>query len=209
MTGEQERSKRENQKGLSPVPDGAQSQTIDQLFADCILINHWNDEFNGAAGTGVKKANWIYDTGTGYGCAGCLFNWGTGEVETMTRSRANVYQDDADHLNIKPIRNAKGNWTSGRIETQRTDFAAPPGGKLAVVASIQQPNVSGNAALGYWPALGSAFRGNHLNWPRIGEIDIHCLWNIHARRLRAGLHIESVVTVRLPLAMLMAAVFVL
>jgi beta-glucanase (GH16 family) len=40
---------------------------------------------------------------------------------------------------------------------------------------IQQPNISGPAAAGYWPAfwtLGAPFRGNYLNWPRIGEIDI-------------------------------------
>ncbi|HLB78698.1 MAG TPA: 1,3-beta-glucanase, partial [Candidatus Dormibacteraeota bacterium] len=91
----------------------------------------WSDEFNGAAGTGVNTANWIYDTGTGYSCAGCPSNWGTGEVETMTSSTANVYQDGAGHLAIKPIRSANGTWYSGRIETQRTDFAAPVGGKLA------------------------------------------------------------------------------
>ena len=135
----------------------------------------WSDEFNGAAGTGVNTANWIYDTGTGYSCAGCPSNWGTGEVESMSSSTANVYQDGAGHLAIKPIRSANGTWYSGRIETQRTDFAAPVGGKLAVEGSIEQPNVTGNAALGYWPAfwmLGSAFRGNYLNWPGIGEIDI-------------------------------------
>jgi beta-glucanase (GH16 family) len=72
------------------------------------------------------------------------------------------------------VRDAKGNWTSGRIETQRSNFAAPVGGKLAVEASIQVPNVTGAAAQGYWPAfwmLGSAFRGNYNNWPKIGEID--------------------------------------
>ena len=42
----------------------------------------------------------------------------------VTDSTANVYQDVAGRLAIKPIRDAAGNWTSGRIETQRTDFAA-------------------------------------------------------------------------------------
>ena len=133
----------------------------------------WNDEFSGAANTAVNGSNWLYDTGTGYpGSAG---QWGTGEVESMSSSTANVYQDGAGHLAIKPIRDGNGNWTSGRIETQRTDFAAPAGGELAVEASIQQPNVSGAAAAGYWPAfwmLGQGFRGNYNNWPGIGEIDI-------------------------------------
>lgn len=133
----------------------------------------WSDEFSGAAGTGVNTSNWLYDTGTSY--PGGAPNWGTGEVEIMSSSTANVYQDGAGHLAIKPIRQSNGSWTSGRIETQRTDFAAPSGGQLAVEASIQQPNVSGAAAAGYWPAfwmLGQGFRGNYQNWPGIGEIDI-------------------------------------
>jgi beta-glucanase (GH16 family) len=138
----------------------------------------WSDEFNGAANTGVDTNNWLYDTGTGYGCAGCPLNWGTNEVESMTSSTSNVFQDGMGHLSIKPIHNGSNSasgWTSGRIETVRTDFQAAPGGALAVEASIQQPNVSGSAALGYWPAfwmMGAPFRGNYLNWPGIGEIDI-------------------------------------
>jgi len=135
----------------------------------------WSDEFNGAVGTGVNTANWLYDTGTGYGCSGCSSNWGTGEIEKMSDSRANVYLDGAGHLAIKPIRSASGAWTSGRIETRRTNFAAPIGGIMAVEASIQMPNVTGAAAAGYWPAfwmLGTQFRGNYLNWPSVGEIDI-------------------------------------
>ncbi|HET8840448.1 MAG TPA: glycoside hydrolase family 16 protein, partial [Ktedonobacteraceae bacterium] len=134
----------------------------------------WNDEFNGAANTGLNTGNWLYDTGHGYSCSGCPGNWGTGEVESATTSTANVFQDGSGHLVIKAINNG-GNWTSGRVETQNTSFAAPPGGEMAVEASLQQPNVSGAAAAGYWPAfwmLGSAFRGNYLNWPGIGEIDI-------------------------------------
>src|SRR5579871_460633 len=101
----------------------------------------WGDEFNGAANTGVNTSNWLYDTGTGYGCSGCPSGWGTGEVESMTNSTANVYQDGSGHLVIKAI-NSGGNWTSGRIETQQTSFAAPAGGELAVEASIEQPNVT-------------------------------------------------------------------
>jgi beta-glucanase (GH16 family) len=46
---------------------------------------------------------------------------------------------------------------------------------MAVEASIRMPNVTSAAAAGYWPAfwmLGAGFRGNDLNWPGIGEIDI-------------------------------------
>jgi hypothetical protein len=145
---------------VPPTPSG-----WTQVFAD---------DFSGASGTGVNTANWLYDLGHGYpGGAG---NWGTGEVESATNSTANVYQDGAGHLVIKPIRDGGGNWTSGRIETQRTDFAAPAGGKLRIEAALQQPNVSGAAALGYWPAfwaLGAAARGTGATgWPGIGEIDM-------------------------------------
>jgi beta-glucanase (GH16 family) len=132
------------------------------------------DDFNGAADTGVNTADWLYDLGTGY--PGGAANWGTGEIETMTNSTANVFQDGQGHLMISPIRDAAGNWTSGRIETQRTDFAAPAGGKLRFEASLRQPDVSGAAAAGYWPAfwsLGAAARPvGATNWPSIGEIDL-------------------------------------
>jgi beta-glucanase (GH16 family) len=134
----------------------------------------WSDEFNGAGGVG---SDWIYDTGTGYGCAGCPANWGTGEVETMSSSTVNVFQANGN-LNIRAIHNdsnpTKG-WASGRIETSRTDFQPPPGGAMAIEARLQQPDVNTTNGLGYWPAfwmLGAPFRGNYLNWPGIGEIDI-------------------------------------
>ncbi|GAA3282493.1 glycoside hydrolase family 16 protein [Dactylosporangium vinaceum] len=145
---------------LPPTPAG-----WTQVFAD---------DFSGSAGTGVNTANWLYDLGHGYpGGAG---NWGTGEIENMTNSTANVYHDGNGNLAIKPIRDGAGNWTSGRIETQRTDLAAPAGGKLRMEARIQQPNVNTSNGAGYWPAfwaLGAAARGTGASgWPGIGEIDM-------------------------------------
>ncbi|WP_329527916.1 glycoside hydrolase family 16 protein [Streptomyces sp. NBC_01462] len=131
------------------------------------------DDFNGAAGTGVNTSNWQYDTGTSY--PGGAANWGTGEVETMTSSTNNVALDGNGNLLITPRRDAAGNWTSGRIETTRTDFQPPAGGKLRVESRLQMPNVTGAAAKGYWPAfwaLGAPYRGNYQNWPSVGELDI-------------------------------------
>jgi beta-glucanase (GH16 family) len=134
----------------------------------------WSDDFTGAAGTGVNAGNWLYDNGTGY--SGGAAHWGTDEVETMTSSTANVALDGAGHLAITPVRDYAGNWTSGRIETQRTDFAPPVGGVLRVEASIQQPDVTTATGAGYWPAfwmLGAAARPvGASNWPGIGEVDI-------------------------------------
>ncbi|WP_371663789.1 glycoside hydrolase family 16 protein [Streptomyces sp. NBC_00280] len=131
------------------------------------------DDFNGTAGTGVNTTNWQYATGTSY--PGGPANWGTGEIETMTNSTTNVSLDGSGNLRITPVRNSAGGWTSGRIETNRTDFQPPAGGKLAVQARLQVPNVTGASALGYWPAfwmLGAPYRGNYQNWPSVGEIDI-------------------------------------
>ncbi|MET9132506.1 glycoside hydrolase family 16 protein [Streptomyces antibioticus] len=146
------------------------------------------DDFNGAAGTGVNTANWQYSTGTSY--PGGPANWGTGEVETMTNSTSNVSLDGNGNLRITPLRNAAGNWTSGRIETVRTDFQPPAGGKLRIEGRIQMPNVTGTAAEGYWPAfwaLGAPYRGNYQNWPSVGELDI--MENVQGRnQVWATLH---------------------
>ncbi|MFD5073491.1 glycoside hydrolase family 16 protein [Streptomyces sp. NPDC058371] len=131
------------------------------------------DDFNGAAGSGVNTSDWRYTTGTGY--PGGPANFGTGEVETMTSSTNNVSLDGAGNLRITPRRDAAGNWTSGRIETNRADFQPPAGGRLRVESRIQMPNVTGAAAKGYWPAfwmLGAPYRGNWWNWPGVGELDI-------------------------------------
>ena len=94
----------------------------------------------------------------------------------MTDSTANVFHDGEGNLAIKPIRDSAGNWTSGRVETKRTDFAAPVGGKVRIEGRLQLPNVSGAAAAGYWPAfwtLGDAARPvSAANWPGVGEWDI-------------------------------------
>ena len=133
----------------------------------------WSDDFSGAAGTGVNRTDWLYSTGTSY--PGGAAQWGTGEIETMTDSTANVAHDGSGNLRITPIRDRQGNWTSGRIETQRTDFQPAPGKVMRIEARIQMPNVTGAKAQGYWPAfwaLGAPFRGNYTNWPSVGEIDI-------------------------------------
>jgi beta-glucanase (GH16 family) len=127
------------------------------------------DDFNGAAGSGVDPNNWRYDTGTGV--------FGTGEIETMSNSTANVFRDGAGHLVIRALHsgsNPTGGWTSGRIETQSSSFGAPPGGIVMMQSSLQQPNLSTSNGLGYWPAfwmLGAPLRSGG-SWPSVGEVDI-------------------------------------
>jgi riboflavin synthase alpha subunit len=72
---------------------------------------------------------------------------------------------------LKAINNG-GTWTSARIESTRDDFQAPPGGKLEMTASIQQPSPANGT--GYWPAfwaLGAPMRTGG-GWPQSGEIDM-------------------------------------
>jgi hypothetical protein len=122
----------------------------------------FSDNFAGAAGSAPSAANWFYDIGTGYG---------TGEIENTTNSTNNVYLDGNGDLVLKATE-ANGTWTSGRIESTRDDFQAPPGGELEMTASIEQPNPA--SGLGYWPAfwaLGSPMRAGG-GWPTSGEIDM-------------------------------------
>jgi hypothetical protein len=127
----------------------------------------WNtvfsDDFAGAAGSAPSAQNWFYDIGTGYG---------TGEVENTTSSTSNVHLDGNGDLDITATEGSNGTWTSGRIESTRDDFEAPPGGEMEMTASIEQPDPANG--LGYWPAfwaLGSPMRAGGT-WPESGEIDM-------------------------------------
>jgi beta-glucanase (GH16 family) len=133
----------------------------------------WSDDFNGPSGSLPSSANWQIDLGHGY--PGGPDRWGTGEIQRYTDSPANLSLDGNGNLRITALRSGSGEWTSGRIETHRANFKAPPGGTLRIEGRLQVPNVTGDAALGYWPAfwaLGSPYRGNYWNWPSIGEFDI-------------------------------------
>jgi hypothetical protein len=55
----------------------------------------WADDFNGRAGRGVDRSVWKYDTGQGI--------FGTGEIETMTDSPANVHLDGHGNLEITAL----------------------------------------------------------------------------------------------------------
>lgn len=118
----------------------------------------WSDDFDGPAGTGVNPSVWKYNTGQGI--------FGTGEIETMTSSTSNVHLDGRGDLDITALGQGQS-WTSGRIQTISSDFAAPAHGEMAVTASIRQPNPPGG--LGYWPAFWMLGPGD---WPGTGEIDI-------------------------------------
>ncbi len=133
----------------------------------------WSDDFNGANGSLPSSANWIFDTGHNY--PGGPANWGTGEVQNYTNSTNNLALDGTGNLRITPRRDGAGNWTSARIESQRSNFKPPAGGVLRDRGPDPDAQRHRRCALGYWPAfwaLGAPYRGNYWNWPGIGEFDI-------------------------------------
>lgn len=133
----------------------------------------WSDDFIGTSNSLPNPSNWRVDTGTSY--PGGPSNWGTGEIQVYTSNVGNLRLTGDGVLQITPLKDNNGVWTSARIETQRADFVAREGGKMRIQARIIMPHVSGQEAVGYWPAfwsLGGAYRGNYWNWPSIGEFDI-------------------------------------
>ncbi len=125
----------------------------------------WSDIFSGPAGSSIDPTKWKFDTGQG-----AFF--GTGEVETMTASPYNARLDGHGHLDLVVLgHGAPGTpgyaWTSARLQTVSSGFAAPPGGEMKVTASIEQPGVP--HGLGYWPGF---WMLGPQAWPMDGEIDI-------------------------------------
>ncbi len=118
----------------------------------------WDDEFNGNS---INPANWTYDLGGG--------GWGNNELETYTTTNASIQTvPDGNNLVsclvITAQRDASGNWTSSRLNTQGLQNFTY--GKIE--ARIKLPY--GN---GMWPAfwmLGSNLK--QVGWPNCGETDI-------------------------------------
>jgi beta-glucanase (GH16 family) len=125
------------------------------------------DDFTG---TSLNTGNWQVSEGTSY--PGGPANFGTGEVEVSSRNNVSVA---GGNLSITARGAGFGPWTAARIETNRTDFQPPAGGKVRFEASLRLPVATNGQSNGYWPAfwiLGQPYRGNWWNWPSIGEFDI-------------------------------------
>ena len=131
----------------------------------------WLETFSGVPGTIPSSSNWIFDLGTSY--PGGAERWGNNEYQTYTDSPSNIHLTKQQTLAITP-RLKDGQWTSARIETQRSDFVAAPGGKLLIESRIKVGGAPEAQSQGIWPAfwaLGSEFRGNYTNWPYATEWD--------------------------------------
>jgi hypothetical protein len=128
----------------------------------------FRDDFSG---TGLPGSNWLIDTGRGYP-GGPQGGFGTDSIETVTNSTTNV-NESGGKLLITPVRDASGNWTSGRIETKDV-FKPADGQVMRMESSLALPDVHGAQASGYWPAfwaLSAPERTNPWSWPNSGEFD--------------------------------------
>ncbi|MEO3784518.1 carbohydrate-binding protein [Actinocorallia sp. B10E7] len=138
----------------------------------------FEDDFDGAENT-APADHWLPDLGhhtvSPLGGQGPM-NFGTTEIARMTDERANLALDGGGNLAITPRRGETGEWTSARINSEQV-FKAADGGQVAFEAKIQMPQVTGEKALGYWPAFWLLNQEQRLhpeaeNWPSGGEIDI-------------------------------------
>jgi beta-glucanase (GH16 family) len=127
----------------------------------------FGDDFEGNS---LNAGNWQVTEGTSY--PGGPAGFGTGEVEVSSRNNVSVANGT---MSITAQGAGLGPWTAARVETNRTDFMPPAGGKVRFEASLRLPAAANGQSNGYWPAfwiLGATYRGNWWNWPTIGEFDI-------------------------------------
>jgi beta-glucanase (GH16 family) len=121
-------------------------------------VLNWNDEFNGANGTGVSSDKWVYELGNGNG------GWGNNELEYYTDSTNNVYQKDGN-LVIKALQDKEtGQITSGRITTQ---------GKFSTTYGKLEARMKLPVGTGLWPAFWMMPEKDiYGGWAASGELDI-------------------------------------
>ncbi|WP_187365617.1 family 16 glycosylhydrolase [Trebonia kvetii] len=143
-----------------PVPSPTQTAvgtTVPPAPAGFTTV--FSDSFDGPAGSAPSSRNWFFETAPYFG------------ANEWTTSTSNAYLDGSGDLVIQ-ANESSGKWTSAEIQTMRDDFAAPPGGKLELTASVEMPYPAD--ALGYWPAFwaaGAPMRSGGT-WPASGEIDM-------------------------------------
>ncbi|KAL2841456.1 concanavalin A-like lectin/glucanase domain-containing protein [Aspergillus pseudoustus] len=136
----------------------------------------WHDEFTspsrGSTPQLPSSSNWLFDTGTQYPSGAP--NWGNNELETYTTSTDNIRLTPSGTLLITPLRDDSNQWTSARIETHSTSFAARAGGRLYIESRLRTGCAPTAQQSGIWPAfwaLGESFRADATDWPMASEWD--------------------------------------
>lgn len=126
----------------------------------------WSDEFNGAAGSPVDSAKWVFDIGGG--------GWGNNELEYYTNSTRNASMDGNGNLVITAVKETlpkknrcwygRCQYSSARIKTV---------GKFKQAYGRFEARIKIPYGQGIWPAFWMLGKNiNKVSWPNCGEIDI-------------------------------------
>ncbi|EFX02319.1 beta-glucanase [Grosmannia clavigera kw1407] len=122
----------------------------------------WQEAFAGYSGTLPSSTTWNIITDISV----------NEEAETYTTSTSNLQLSGGNTLQIIPICDSAGSWTSGRIESSYT--FTPAAGKITFAeADIRFGGNSIANKQGLWPAfwmLGDSLR-HGTSWPQSGEVD--------------------------------------
>jgi hypothetical protein len=164
------------------------SMTITAPIASLNKTLLWEDNFDGAAGTGPNSSNWGITTGHGCGtAAGC--GWGNGESESYA---ACANKHDGNGVMVITASTPTGDsvcksnktWTSGKF----TSFGKKHFGYGYFEARLKMPSGGGT-----WPAFWTL--GTNINsvpWPACGELDImEYAGNVPLRTTSAGHYANS------------------
>ncbi|KEY68250.1 hypothetical protein S7711_04781 [Stachybotrys chartarum IBT 7711] len=122
----------------------------------------WSESFSGCAGCAPSSDEWnvALDVNT------------NNEIQDYSTSNANIQLSGGDTVQLVPLKDEAGRWTSGRIETVQS-FTPQPGKRMLFQGELR---VGSNAhKQGIWPAfwmLGNSIREG-TEWPLCGELDIY------------------------------------
>lgn len=148
----------------TPLAQAAVVEAHGAGVASPVLMTVFEDAFTGP----LDDATWLIRTGTAV--PGGPAHFGTGEIQTYTTGAVAV---TGGSLRLTATRDGAGAWTSGRVESRRTDLRPLPGELMRIEASITLP--AGTDQLGIWPAMwliGEGFASSPGSSPMSGELDI-------------------------------------
>jgi beta-glucanase (GH16 family) len=140
--------------GTGGNPTAPPAQPADPSFPASKLV--FDDEFNGASGTGVDQSKWTIDAGAGQ----------NGEQEYYTAGQ-NLTMNGSGQLAITARKESSNghDYTSGRMNT---------GGKFTFQYGRVESRIKVPKGQGFWPAfwmMGADFLTGRP-WPYNGEVDI-------------------------------------
>lgn len=148
---EQESANVENQESVIEEEDNLKQEDLPAEYEGYTLV--WEDRFDGDS---LNPDDWNVETHEP--------GWVNNELQAYVDSSDNIYIEDGD-LVLKPIETGKGQYTSGRVNTQnKHDFKY---GRFEARAKVPEGQ-------GFLPAFWMMPTSENLygQWPRCGEIDI-------------------------------------